>query len=81
MPDCRKDIEKVFTLQARQSKAMLGGGGRIAGAFRPLAARAPAHTPLYGRILRAIAFGARPVTARSDLFGEAEPTHREAAGT
>ncbi|MEU9319683.1 FAD-dependent monooxygenase [Streptomyces sp. NPDC048295] len=81
VPDRRKDIEKVFTLQARQSKAMLGGGGRIAGAVRPLAARALAHTPLYGRILRAIAFGARPVTVRSDLFGEAEPIRREAAGT
>jgi monooxygenase len=79
VPARRKDIEKVFALQARQSKAMLGGGGRIAGAVRPLAARALAHTPLYGKILRAIAFGARPITVRSDLFEKAEPTRREAA--
>ncbi|MEU0301575.1 FAD-dependent monooxygenase [Streptomyces sp. NPDC006175] len=80
VPERRKDIEKVFTLQARQSKAMLGGGSRLAGAVRPLAARALAHTPLYGKILRAIAFGARPIAVRSDLFGTAEPIRGEAAG-
>ncbi len=80
VPERRKDIDAVFTLQARQSKAMLGGGSRLAGAVRPLAARALAHTPLYGKILRAIAFGARPITVRSDLFGEAEPLRGEAAG-
>ncbi|MFE1595089.1 FAD-dependent monooxygenase [Nocardia sp. NPDC058705] len=80
VPGRRKDIEKVFTLQARQSKAMLGGGGRIAGAIRPLAARALAHTPVYDKILRTIAFGDRPVTVRSDLFGEAESTRWGASG-
>lgn len=63
----RPSIERILALQARQGKAMLSSG-RLADAIRPVAARMLAHTPLYQKILRQIAFGDRPVRVRSDLL-------------
>ncbi|WP_103532545.1 FAD-dependent monooxygenase [Streptomyces sp. SM11] len=80
VPDRRRDIEQVFALQARQSKAMLGGGGRVGRAVRPVVARVLARTPLFGKILRRISYGSRPVAVRSELFTEPEPLCEEAAG-
>jgi monooxygenase len=63
----RPDIDAVFTLQKRQSAAMLAQRG-LADRVRPLAARLLAHTPLYRQVLRQIAFGRTPIRVRQDLF-------------
>ena len=63
----RQDITKVMKLQARQGKGMLSQGA-VATRVRPLIARLLAHTPVYRKILNAIAFGFRPIKVRSDLF-------------
>ncbi|MCX5261958.1 FAD-dependent monooxygenase [Streptomyces canus] len=63
----RPDIDAVFTLQARQSAAMLSHGG-MSDRIRPLVARLLAHTPVYRKVLQQIAFGRTPVRARADLF-------------
>jgi monooxygenase len=68
----RPSIDKVFTLQARQGKAMLSQG-RIAQAVRPVAARLMAHTPIYRKVLHQIAFGDQPIRVRSDLFTVGQP--------
>ncbi|MGI8694476.1 MAG: FAD-dependent monooxygenase [Geodermatophilaceae bacterium] len=65
----RVDIDKVFALQVRQSKAMLGGNdSRVGRLLRPAVAGLLAHTPIYRKILRQIAHGSRPIRIRSDLF-------------
>ncbi|MFJ2865821.1 FAD-dependent monooxygenase [Kitasatospora sp. NPDC087314] len=63
----RPDIAAVFKLQARQSKGMLAQGG-LGDRIRPLITRLLAHTPVYGAILRQIAFGRTPIRVRTDLF-------------
>jgi monooxygenase len=80
-PARRADIEKVFALQVRQSKAMLGGqGSALASIVRPLAAKVLAHTPIYRKILHQIAFGSRPIAIRSDLFTSSQPIDEHAGG-
>ncbi|WP_018684000.1 FAD-dependent monooxygenase [Actinokineospora enzanensis] len=68
----RPSIEAVLALQRRQGKAMLTTG-RVATAVRPALARLLAYTPIYGKVLRRIAFGDRPVHVHTDLFTEPEP--------
>lgn len=65
----RPDIAKVMKLQSRQGKGMLSQGA-VATRVRPAIARLLAHTPIYRKILNAIAFGFRPIQVRSDLFTE-----------
>ncbi|MFJ5971385.1 FAD-dependent monooxygenase [Streptomyces sp. NPDC093060] len=65
----RPDIDAVFSLQARQSAAMLTHGG-LSDRIRPLVARLLAHTPVYRKVLQQIAFGRTPVRVRADLFTE-----------
>lgn len=70
----RADIDKVFALQVRQSRAMLGSNdGRVGRLLRPMVARLLAHTPIYRKILRQIAYGSRPIRIRSDLAPIAFP--------
>jgi monooxygenase len=76
----RADIDKVIALQVGQSKAMLGAGGKVADAIRPVAARLLGRTPLFRRILHQIAFGSRPIRIHSELF-TGEPAARGADGT
>jgi monooxygenase len=72
----RPDIDAVFSLQKRQSAAMLARHG-LADRVRPLVARVLARTPLYRKILQQIAFGRTPVRVRQDLFS-VEPGSRSA---
>ncbi|MET8773073.1 FAD-dependent monooxygenase [Streptomyces sp. NPDC004658] len=65
----RPDIDAVFTLQARQSAAMLTHGG-LSDRVRPLVARLLARTPVYRKVLQQIAFGRTPVRVRADLFAQ-----------
>jgi 6-methylpretetramide 4-monooxygenase len=62
----RPDIDAVIKVQVRQGKAMLSKGP--ADAIRPAVMKLLAHTPIYGKVLRQIAFGRRPIRLRSDLF-------------
>ncbi|OLB80859.1 MAG: FAD-binding monooxygenase [Actinobacteria bacterium 13_2_20CM_2_71_6] len=63
----RPDIDTVLRLQTLQGKAMLSHN-RIASAIRPRAARLLAHTPVYGRILRKIAYGNPRIRVSDELF-------------
>lgn len=75
----RADIGKVFALQVRQSKAMLGGqDSRVGRLLRPAVAGLLARTPLYRKILQQIAYGSRPIRMRSDLFTTAHQSRETA---
>jgi 6-methylpretetramide 4-monooxygenase len=68
VPARRADIDAVVRLQIRQSGAMLGHGGKVANAVRPVLAKVLSKTPVFGRILNQIAFGSRPIRISSELF-------------
>jgi monooxygenase len=72
VPARRADIDRVVTLQIRQSGAMLGRGGRVANVIRPVLAKILSKTPVFDRILNQIAYGSRPIRISSELF-TAEP--------
>lgn len=63
----RRSVERVLKLQVLQSRAMLSQN-RVGNALRPRAARLLAHTPVYPRVLRRIAYGDRPVVLAADLL-------------
>ncbi|MEV6603564.1 FAD-dependent monooxygenase [Kutzneria sp. NPDC051319] len=63
----RREIDKVTRLQTVQGKAMLSHG-RVASFVRPKAARVLARTPVYGRVLRRLAFGGSGVQIATELF-------------
>ncbi|MGI5455123.1 FAD-dependent monooxygenase [Streptomyces sp. CA-249302] len=61
------DIRRVAKLQAVQSTAMLSHG-TFATRVRPKLASALRHTPVYRKILDAIAYGNRSIGVAEDLF-------------
>ncbi|GAA0598227.1 FAD-dependent oxidoreductase [Kutzneria viridogrisea] len=63
----QRAVESVFSLQARQSRAMLSDG-KVINALRPVLAKVLPHTPIFGKVLRTIAYGAVPTRPRTDLF-------------
>jgi monooxygenase len=63
----RPDIETILRLQTLQGKAMLSQN-RIAAAIRPRAARLLSRTPVFGKVLRTIAYGNPEVHVHADLF-------------
>jgi monooxygenase len=63
----RPAVERVLGLQTRQAKAMLASG-RVTSTVRPVVAKLLAHTPVYRRVLKQLAFGDPTVRVRSDLF-------------
>ncbi|WP_247196995.1 FAD-dependent monooxygenase [Streptomyces sp. GESEQ-35] len=58
----------VHRMQRLQAKALLGRGGPVTTRLRARAASVVTRTPLGERITRRIAYGADPVSVRSDLF-------------
>ncbi|MBV9823150.1 MAG: FAD-dependent monooxygenase [Actinobacteria bacterium] len=63
----RPEIDAISALQARQSRALLARSA-VGDRVRPFVMRALAHTPVYGKILRRIAYGPSRTVLRSDLF-------------
>ncbi|GAA0962227.1 hypothetical protein GCM10009558_080980 [Virgisporangium aurantiacum] len=63
----RPDIDRVLRTQVLQSRAMLAGN-RVLDAVRPRVARLLAHTPVYRKVLRHIAYGNPAIRLRTDLF-------------
>ncbi|MCM2414173.1 FAD-dependent monooxygenase [Streptomyces sp. RKAG290] len=61
------DIATMMRIQGLQSKAMLSTG-TFATRVRPKLAGVVRHTPLYGKVLRTIAFGNPSVTVAEELF-------------
>lgn len=63
----RPVIASVLKLQAMQGRMMLSTN-RVAGAVRPVMARAVSHTPLYRKVLQQLAHGPDAPKVRSELF-------------
>ncbi|WP_328538824.1 FAD-dependent monooxygenase [Streptomyces sp. NBC_00344] len=61
------DIATMMRIQGIQSKAMLSTG-TFATRVRPKLAAVVKHTPLYGKVLRTIAFGNPSVAVAEELF-------------
>jgi monooxygenase len=73
----RRDVTAVMKLQVLQTRAMLSHG-KFAGLARARMARLLAHTPLYAKILRRIAYGNERIQVSDHLFTattEAVNTH------
>ncbi|CAM5635208.1 FAD-dependent oxidoreductase [Streptomyces viridifaciens] len=66
----RPEVERITRIQQVQSRMMLSTG-RISSTVRPRAAALVSRTPLYGAVLRRIAFGTAPVRLRADLLAGA----------
>jgi monooxygenase len=64
----RPVIRKVMGMQARQAKLLFSGAGGVAGRIRPVVMKVVGHTPLYRKMLSRVAFSAKNVTIRTDLF-------------
>jgi 6-methylpretetramide 4-monooxygenase len=64
----RSEADRITRIQRIQSKMMLSTG-RFSSAVRPRTAALVSKTPLYGAMLRRIAFGSSTVRLRTDLLG------------
>ncbi|MFD7581665.1 FAD-dependent monooxygenase [Kitasatospora sp. NPDC059817] len=64
----RPEVDRITRIQRIQSRMMLSTG-RLSSAIRPRTAALVSKTPLYGAMLRRIAFGTSPVRLRTDLLG------------
>ncbi|MFI9275843.1 FAD-dependent monooxygenase [Kitasatospora sp. NPDC052896] len=67
----RPEAERITRIQQVQSRMMLSTG-RFSSTLRPRAAALMSRTPLYGAILRRLAFGTAPVRLRTDLLATTE---------
>ncbi|MFE4517221.1 FAD-dependent oxidoreductase [Kitasatospora sp. NPDC056783] len=66
----RPEVERITRIQRVQSRMMLSTG-RFSSTLRPRAAALVSRTPVYGAMLRRIAFGTEPVRLRTDLLAGA----------
>jgi monooxygenase len=63
----RPDIYRILRIQVLQSRAMLSSGA-LAARLRPVLARVVAHSPVYRRVQRLLAFGNPRIAIAADLF-------------
>ncbi|MFG3055257.1 FAD-dependent monooxygenase [Kitasatospora sp. NPDC048239] len=63
----RPEVDRITRIQRVQSRMMLSTG-RLSSTVRPRTAALLSRTPLYGAMLRRIAFGTSPVPLRTDLL-------------
>jgi monooxygenase len=70
----RPVIAAVLRLQAMQGRMMLSTN-RVAGAVRPVMARAVSRTPLYRKVLHRLAHGPDAPSVASGLFTAPSPLH------